>query len=48
MLWKVAADEQGATEAKLNADAGSIGFHVGTGLNGSGNVDLDDLELPIS
>lgn len=43
--WKVAAGEQGAKEAKLSADAGSSGFYVGAGLNGSGNVDLDDLEL---
>jgi hypothetical protein len=43
--WKVAAGEQGAKETKLTADAGSSGFYLGAGLVGSGNVDLDDLEL---
>ncbi|MFO0761798.1 MAG: hypothetical protein U0359_35485 [Byssovorax sp.] len=43
--WKIAAGEQGSKEAKLTADAGSSGFYVGVGLSGSGNLDLDDLEI---
>lgn len=43
--WKLAAGEKGTKEAPLTAIAGSSGPYLGVGVMGSGEVEIDDVEL---